>query len=63
MNRRIALTLIAMTVVGGTALPALAASSTLPTYQHAVCVTGSKTPGGPSEGICVWVPLPVGAQR
>lgn len=62
MKRRVVLTALAVSVLGGTALPALASTDS-PSNTHTVCITGSKTPTGPSEGICVWVPLPVAAPQ
>lgn len=59
MNRRLLLSLLAIALVGGTAGPALAATALPHLNKHVVCVTGSQTPTGPSQGVCVWAPLPV----
>jgi hypothetical protein len=60
MNHRIVLSLIAAIIVGGATVPAFAATGAGNGEPQAVCVTGSNQPGGPGQGICVWVSLPFG---
>lgn len=63
---RLLLSSVVLAALAGAVTPALAdgGSSTEDDTVHYVCLTGSHQPGSPtSEGLCVWVPLPVAQPR
>ena len=58
MIRLFALTAAALVLLGGGATQAYADGVLSGSGgRHEVCVFGSDTPNGPSEGICVWIPI------
>ena len=57
MIRRTLLAVVALTVIGGIATPALADLAATDT-THGLCVLGTNHTTGVRDGICVWVPLP-----
>lgn len=57
MIRLFVLAATALVLLGGGATPAHADGLLSGSDgRHEVCVFGSETPNGPTEGFCVWIP-------